>query len=83
MRDPNAVAADLDNINIHSPDQIEKERLYKQKYNELKRQFEQIDLDQNGVVDRGELIEYMVNLTGNRLQAEGQQQSPDGTFQPP
>ena len=70
VRDPNGVAADLDNINIHSPDQIEKERLYKQKYNDLKRQFESIDLDHNGFVDRNELIEYMVQLTGNRLIAE-------------
>ena len=27
-RDPNAAAADLDNININSPDAIEKERQY-------------------------------------------------------
>ena len=26
VRDPNAAAADLDNINIHSPDAIEKDR---------------------------------------------------------
>ena len=32
VRDPNAAAADLDNINIHSPDAIEKERQYMQKY---------------------------------------------------
>lgn len=28
VRDPNAAAADLDNININSPDVIEKERQY-------------------------------------------------------
>ena len=65
VRDP------LDNINIHSPDAIEKERHYQQLYQDLKRQFEAIDRDHNGLIDKEELVAYMMEMTGNKMAAEG------------
>ena len=66
-RDPNVVASDLDNINIHSPDAIERERHFSQVKQDLHRQFEMIDTDGNGYVDKEELIQYMLDLTGNKM----------------
>jgi hypothetical protein len=65
VRDPNQMAADVDNININSPDAIERERHLAQVKQDLVRQFEMIDADQNGYVDKEGLIEYMLRLTGN------------------
>ena len=48
VRDPNAAAADLDNINLHSPDMIERERHFAQIRVELERQFKEIDSDHSG-----------------------------------
>ena len=59
------MAADVDNININSPDAIERERHLAQVRQDLIKQFEMIDADQNGYVDKEELIQYMLNLTGN------------------
>ena len=64
------MAADVDNININSPDAIERERHLAQVRQDLIKQFEMIDADQNGYVDKEELIQYMLNLTGN---AQGMQ----------
>ena len=59
------MAADVDNININSPDAIERERHLAQVRQDLIKQFELIDADQNGYVDKEELIQYMLRLTGN------------------
>ena len=57
-------AADIDNINIHSPDAIERERHFQQVKQNLHRQFQEIDTDHNGYVDKQELIAYFLTLTG-------------------
>ena len=33
----------------------------------MKRQFETIDKDKDGYVDKDELVEYMIKLTGNKV----------------
>lgn len=60
------MAADVDNININSPDAIERERHLAQVRLDLIKQFEEIDADKNGYVDKEELISYMLRLTGNQ-----------------
>ena len=76
VRDPSAAAADLDNININSPDAIERERHYEQVRLDLHKQFDAIDVDRNGIVDKEELIQYMLTLTANKkgLQRGGMNQ---------
>ena len=71
MRDPNQLAADVDNININSPDAIERERQFEYVRLELHKLFEQIDTDHNGQIDRDELVAYMLKLTGDRNGASG------------
>ncbi len=66
MRDPSAAAADLDNIKINSPDAIERERHYEQVRLDLIKQFDAIDADRDGYVDKEELIQYMLALTANK-----------------
>jgi len=61
VRDPNQNAADVDNINIHSPDNIERERYYAQVRLEIKAQFEHIDKNHDGYVDRDELVNFMMS----------------------
>lgn len=58
--DPNARAADLGNINMHSPDTIERDRHFAQVKQELHRQFEDIDRNHDGLIDKEELIEYLL-----------------------
>ena len=37
---------------------------------DLQRQFEQIDKDKDGYVDKEELIEYMLKLTSSKMEGE-------------
>ena len=50
-------------LEMNSPELIERERYFERLYNELKKQFEQIDEDQNGYVEQGELINYLIQMT--------------------
>lgn len=51
---------------VHSPEHIEKERRFERMRLELKRQFEAIDTNRDGFVDKKELIDYMMALTRDR-----------------
>ena len=65
VRDPNQIAADVDNIQTNSPDAIERERHNTQIRQDLLKTFQEIDADKNGYVDKEELIQYMLKLSGN------------------
>ena len=68
------MAADIDNINVNSPDAIERERYLLQVRQDLQNQFEEIDADHNGYVDKDELIQYMLRLTGNNEEMSVEQE---------
>lgn len=64
--DPSVIAADLDNINIHSPDAIERERHNQRIKEDLTKLFIKMDKNRDGVVSKEELVSYMIELTGNK-----------------
>ena len=73
VRDPNAAAADLDNIHINSPDAIERERHYAAVEQTLQEQFNEIDTNKDGNVDMQELHQFMEKMcrdTGAQIDAE-------------
>ena len=70
VRDPSVIAADLDNINIHSPDAIERERHNQRIKEDLQKLFEKMDTNRDGFVSKDELVTYMIELTGNARAAD-------------
>lgn len=50
-------------IEMNSPDNIERERKYEMMLIQLKKQFNEIDENGDGFVEKGELINYLIHLT--------------------
>lgn len=53
-------------FDVSSPEMIEKERRFERMRIELKRQFDAIDTNRDGFVDKKELIDYLMAMTRDR-----------------
>ena len=63
--DPNSRAADMGNINMHSPDTIDRERHFAKVKQQLHDQFRDIDKNKDGLITKAELLDYLMTLTQN------------------
>ena len=56
----------MGDINLHSPDTIERDRHFAKVKQQLHEQFKDIDKNRDGLITKQELMDYLMHLTKNQ-----------------